>query len=74
MAHQFLCPFPNIQAASLSASTALPALANQIAEATGKVKEIFGGDDATKKEVEVWLSKVDADQAGDLKVRCGLQT
>ncbi|CAO1619009.1 unnamed protein product [Parajaminaea phylloscopi] len=55
------------KASSLSASTALPALAHQLAEATGKVKEIFGADEAAKKEVEVWLSKVDADQAGDLQ-------
>lgn len=59
------------QAASLSASTALPALAAQIAEATGKTKEVFGADKASKAQVEAWLGKVDAEQTGDLKVSCG---
>lgn len=63
------CPsFLPLQASSLSTSTALPALANQIAEASGKLKDIFGPDATTKQEVESWLSKIDADQVGDFKV------
>lgn len=56
------------QSASLTSSTALPALASQIAEATGKTKELFGPDDSSKKEVESWLSKIDAGQEGDVQV------
>ncbi|CAO1629725.1 unnamed protein product [Sympodiomycopsis kandeliae] len=55
------------KASSLSTSTALPALANEIAETTGKLKDLFGPDATTKQEVESWLSKIDADQVGDLK-------
>lgn len=57
-----------LKTASLSTSTGLPALANQLVELTGKSKEVFGPNDAAKQDVEVWLSKVDADQVGDLQV------
>ena len=51
-----------------SSTVPLSAFVGEIAEATGKSKELYGQDASSKAETEMWLSNIEADRVGDLKV------